>query len=95
MKLRLLIKGNKDIMNRSLLSKHGASVMSIFFISEVLCLGASSQCVCTSVIHLPGRLSVWAAFRDTSFLLLFLTDFSKHDMCIGLILRISIGIIYG
>ena len=36
-----------------------------------------------------------AAFRDTSFLLIFLTDFSKLDMCIGLILRISIKIIYG
>ena len=40
-------------------------------------------------------LTVCLSGRDTSFLLIFLTDFSKLDMCIGFILRISIGIIYG
>ena len=94
MKLILLIKENKKIMNRPLLSQQSASLMSNFYIRGIL----SWRYI--SVYMYVRHTSAWpfvclAAFRDTSFLLIFLTDFSKLDMCIGPILRISIGIIYG
>ena len=63
MKLRLLIKGSKDIMNRSLLSKQGASVMSIFLylryyvLALALSVSIRPSYICLAVC-LSGPLSV-------------------------------------
>ena len=81
-------------MNRSLLSHQSASLMSNFYIRGILSWRELSGCL--YLRHTPAWPFVClAAFRDTSFLLIFLTNFSKLDMFIGLILHISIGIIYG